>query len=207
MRTITAPAARRFPDGRWPRRRPMLSCRLDESSAPPDHGRAMFGPLGAMEIVFILVLALLVFGPRRLPEVGRTVGKALGEFRRATNDLKRSVNAELALEEERPLARRPSAPRVAGTAGAGAATLAAPRPAAGTEPRAPAGGQLGPPTLGEPAASSESGLSERELLDANPWLLDGPADGEPAAAGDSEAPEEADAAAGAPRPAGARAGD
>jgi len=187
----------------------------------------MFGPLGAMEILFILVLALLVFGPRRLPEVGRTVGKALGEFRRATNDLKRSVNAELALEEERPLARRPSAPRVAGAAGSSAATLAAPRPAAGTEPRAPAGAPFGPPALGEPAPSTESGLSERELLDANPWLVDGaedggPGDGEPgtgesATAGDAEAteeeapgeqaPEEAAAAAGAPRPAGARADD
>ena len=67
----------------------------------------MFGPLGAPEIIFIVVLALLIFGPRRLPEVGRTVGKALGEFRRATTELKRSVNTELALEDERPVPRRP----------------------------------------------------------------------------------------------------
>jgi Tat protein translocase TatB subunit len=52
-----------------------------------------------MEIVFIMVLALLIFGPRRLPEVGRTVGKALGEFRRATNDLKRSIEQEVRSEE------------------------------------------------------------------------------------------------------------
>ncbi|HEX2164937.1 MAG TPA: twin-arginine translocase TatA/TatE family subunit, partial [Thermoanaerobaculia bacterium] len=90
----------------------------------------MFGPLGATEIVFILVLALLIFGPRKLPEVGRTVGKALGELRRATTDLKRSVNAELALEEERPLPRRP-APLAGVGETAAAGTLAAVRPAAG----------------------------------------------------------------------------
>jgi len=54
----------------------------------------MFGSLGFPEILFILVLALLVFGPRRLPEVGRTIGRALGEFRRATGDLKRSFDQE-----------------------------------------------------------------------------------------------------------------
>ena len=54
----------------------------------------MFGTLGLPEILFILVLALLVFGPRRLPEMGRTIGKALGEFRRATGDLKRTFDRE-----------------------------------------------------------------------------------------------------------------
>jgi len=69
----------------------------------------MFGSLGLPEILVILVLALLIFGPKRLPEVGRTIGKGLAEFRRATTDLKRSVNAELSLEEdERPAtSRRP----------------------------------------------------------------------------------------------------
>ncbi len=66
----------------------------------------MFGSLGLPEILFILVVALLVFGPRRLPEIGRTIGKALGEFRRATTDLKRSIDTEVTLEEVR---QRPSA--------------------------------------------------------------------------------------------------
>lgn len=60
----------------------------------------MFGSLGLPEILFILVLALLVFGPRRLPEVGRTVGRALGEFRRATGDLKRSFDQETSSFEQ-----------------------------------------------------------------------------------------------------------
>ena len=72
----------------------------------------MFGPLGVPEILFILVLALLIFGPRKLPEVGRTLGKAMGEFRRATTELKRSVNTEIALEDddERPRYTRSARP-------------------------------------------------------------------------------------------------
>jgi TatA/E family protein of Tat protein translocase len=46
------------------------------------------GNLGAGEILFIAIFALLVFGPRRLPEIGRSVGKALAELRKATNELK-----------------------------------------------------------------------------------------------------------------------
>jgi TatA/E family protein of Tat protein translocase len=68
----------------------------------------MFGSLGIWEIGFILVLALLLFGPKKLPEVGRQIGRGLGEFRRASNDLKRQLNAELALEETPP--RGPAAP-------------------------------------------------------------------------------------------------
>ncbi len=59
----------------------------------------MIGSLGIPELLFILVLALLVFGPRKLPEIGRTMGKALGEFRRATTDLKRTLDTELSAEE------------------------------------------------------------------------------------------------------------
>lgn len=61
----------------------------------------MFGPLGFPEVMFILVLALLIFGPRKLPEIGRTIGRTLSEFREASNALKRSLNAEIADEELR----------------------------------------------------------------------------------------------------------
>jgi sec-independent protein translocase protein TatA len=57
------------------------------------------GSLGLPEIAFIFILALLIFGPKKLPEIGRTVGKGVAEFRKATNELKRSINTELALEE------------------------------------------------------------------------------------------------------------
>lgn len=59
----------------------------------------MFGPLGFPELIFILVLALLIFGPKRLPEIGRTIGRGMAEFRRASTDLKRTINTELALDE------------------------------------------------------------------------------------------------------------
>jgi len=59
----------------------------------------MFGPLGFPELVFILVLALLIFGPKRLPEIGRTIGRGMAEFRKASTDLKRTINTELALDE------------------------------------------------------------------------------------------------------------
>ncbi len=58
------------------------------------------GSLGLPEIIFILLLALLIFGPKRLPEIGRTLGKGMAEFRKASNDLKRTINAELALDED-----------------------------------------------------------------------------------------------------------
>lgn len=59
------------------------------------------GPLGFTEILFILLLALLLFGPNRLPELGRMVGKALAEFRRASTDLRATVDDEIrSLERE-----------------------------------------------------------------------------------------------------------
>jgi sec-independent protein translocase protein TatA len=59
----------------------------------------MIGSLGMPELAFIFILALLVFGPRKLPEIGRTLGRGMAEFRKATNELKRTINTELALEE------------------------------------------------------------------------------------------------------------
>lgn len=53
------------------------------------------GPLGIQEIVLIFVIALIVFGPKKLPELGRSIGKALGELRRASNDIKRSIEKEI----------------------------------------------------------------------------------------------------------------
>jgi TatA/E family protein of Tat protein translocase len=61
----------------------------------------MFGPLGWQETVFIFLLALLLFGPKKLPELGKTVGKALTEFRRASSELKSTWDREMSsLERE-----------------------------------------------------------------------------------------------------------
>ncbi len=53
------------------------------------------GPLGYQEVVFIFVLALLIFGPKKLPELGKTIGKALTEFRRASSELKSTWDREM----------------------------------------------------------------------------------------------------------------
>lgn len=59
----------------------------------------MFGSLGVPELLLIFAVILIVFGPRRIPEIGRTLGKALGEFRKATDDLKNTIEREVRIEE------------------------------------------------------------------------------------------------------------
>jgi TatA/E family protein of Tat protein translocase len=59
----------------------------------------MFGSLGFPELMLIMFVALIVFGPRRLPEIGRTLGKALGEFKKATDELKNTIEREVRVEE------------------------------------------------------------------------------------------------------------
>ena len=56
--------------------------------------------LGFPELVVIFVIALLVFGPRKLPELGRSLGKSLAEFKKATNELKRTWEDEVRNEQE-----------------------------------------------------------------------------------------------------------
>jgi sec-independent protein translocase protein TatA len=59
------------------------------------------GTLGWQETVFIFLLALLLFGPKKLPELGRTLGRAMSEFRRASNELKTTFDREMkSLEQE-----------------------------------------------------------------------------------------------------------
>lgn len=59
----------------------------------------MFG-IGSTELLLILVVALIVLGPRNLPKIANTLGKAMGQFQRASRDFQRSINTEIAFEEE-----------------------------------------------------------------------------------------------------------
>ena len=61
----------------------------------------MFGSIGMPEMIIILVIALIIFGPRKLPELGRSLGKSLAEFKRASNELKNTLEEEIRLDEQR----------------------------------------------------------------------------------------------------------
>lgn len=101
----------------------------------------MFGTLGGPEVILILVIALIVFGPRQLPGIGRSMGKMLAEFRKASNEFKRTIEDEVDAEERRtalpaPPAEAPetavaaSVPEVAPAEG----TVSRGEPAAGDPP-------------------------------------------------------------------------
>ncbi|MGQ9471728.1 MAG: Sec-independent protein translocase protein TatB [Candidatus Aminicenantales bacterium] len=63
----------------------------------------MFGNIGFPELLIILLIALLIFGPRKLPEVGKNIGRALREFRRASDELKDRIENEIRAEDLRDL--------------------------------------------------------------------------------------------------------
>jgi Sec-independent protein translocase protein TatA len=85
----------------------------------------MFGFGGMGELMFIFFLAMLIFGPEKLPEIGRMVAKGMAEVRKASNELKRTLNAELAVSEQESESRRRAAALTAPVA-APLAELAAP---------------------------------------------------------------------------------
>ena len=120
----------------------------------------VFGSLGFTEIAFILILALLLFGPKKLPEIGKTLGKGLAEFKRASNELKRTLESEVE-EDERatrraaaqlapvPSATAPAPVAAGGAVAQGSFDAPAPEPA---EPPAPDLRELAGEPAPDPAA-------------------------------------------------------
>jgi sec-independent protein translocase protein TatA len=83
----------------------------------------MFGSIGMPELIIIFVIALIVFGPRKLPELGRSLGKSLAEFKKASNELRSTLEEEIHLEEQRSALEQSKA-----VAAAAQASTAAPLP-------------------------------------------------------------------------------
>src|SRR3954451_19821465 len=106
---------------------------------------SMFGSIGMPELIIIFVIALIIFGPRKLPELCRTLGKSLAEFKRATNELKSTLEDEIRLEEQQ--LQRTEAKAAAQTTTTQAAPVAATTTtAAGVVPPAPVNPVVAPVT-------------------------------------------------------------
>jgi TatA/E family protein of Tat protein translocase len=86
----------------------------------------MFGSIGVTELVIIFVIALIVFGPRKLPELGKSLGKSINEFKKASNELQHTLEQEIRVEEQQ---QKVAAPPVA--------EPVPPTPTPVTEPTAP----------------------------------------------------------------------
>jgi TatA/E family protein of Tat protein translocase len=66
----------------------------------------MFGSIGMPELIIIFVIALIIFGPRKLPELGRSLGRSLSEFKKASNELRSTLEEEIRIEEQKEAAAK-----------------------------------------------------------------------------------------------------
>lgn len=117
----------------------------------------VFEFLGTTELLVIALVALILFGPRKLPEIGRTVGKSIAEFKRASDDFKRTWEFEVELEQRKAAAAPDAGADAAPHAGTAAGELGA-GGAAQPDEGAP---QFGAP--GETVARESSATWEREV--------------------------------------------
>jgi sec-independent protein translocase protein TatA len=70
----------------------------------------MFGSIGMPELIIIFVIALIIFGPRKLPELGKSLGKSLAEFKKASNELRNTLEEEIRIEEQKTEAAKQAPP-------------------------------------------------------------------------------------------------
>ena len=99
-----------------------LRSELDHIAANPSPAVSCLGMnLGFPEMVFLFLLALIIFGPKKMPEIGRQIGKALNEFKRASNEFKAQIETEIAnIERETKPEILPPSEAPAGSVAAGA---------------------------------------------------------------------------------------
>ena len=75
----------------------------------------MLGSIGMPELIIIFVIALIIFGPRKLPELGKSLGKSLAEFKRASNELRSTLEEEIRLEDQKAKVESSKAPETPAT--------------------------------------------------------------------------------------------
>ena len=99
----------------------------------------MFGSIGMPELILIFIVALLVFGPKKLPEIGKSIGKGLAEFKRASDDLKKTIETEMEQAKtevssvKESIAQTPTGPRPVEAAPPPESSAAPPAEAAAAE--------------------------------------------------------------------------
>src|SRR5690348_17384988 len=86
----------------------------------------MLGSVGVPELIIIFVLALIIFGPRKLPELGRSLGKSINEFKKASNELRNTLDEEIRLDEQKEQRAKMAAEQKSAIAGAEVNTIAPP---------------------------------------------------------------------------------
>ena len=99
----------------------------------------MFGSIGMPELIIIMVIALIIFGPRKLPELGRSLGKSINEFKKASNELRNTLEEEIRIDEQKERQAKIAADQQSAISGAQVNTVA-PNPVAAppVSPAAPA---------------------------------------------------------------------
>jgi Tat protein translocase TatB subunit len=119
----------------------------------------MFGTLGGPELFLIFVVALIVFGPRKLPEIGKSLGKMMAEFRRASNEFRSTIESEVEAEKIRE-SMRIDPPKAAYPVETPVETSAS--PVAGEAANPPAEAAAAPAEATSPAATAPGPEAPRE---------------------------------------------
>jgi TatA/E family protein of Tat protein translocase len=123
----------------------------------------MFGTLGGPELFLIFVVALIIFGPRKLPEIGKSLGRMMGEFRKASNEFRSTIESEVekirdAMRIEPPRYGGPPAAPPETPAAGGDATVT--QPAVAGSPDTPPAEPTVPETVNRQPEQGEPGSAD-----------------------------------------------